>query len=177
MLPIVLDLARCDIVLVGDGAATVKRRTLLDEAGAQNLRVFVPPELPTDAALAGARLVFIVDRHAPYAAELAVRARAAGALVHVEDDPRRSDLHLPAVLRRGDLAIAISTGGASPALAVRLKRALGELFGPEWRGRTDEIAALRRRWRDGGADADTLKRKTDSLIERRRWLPRSPSRS
>ena len=177
MLPIVLDLGRCDIVLVGDGAAAKKRRQLLDEAGAARLRVFTPPQLPTESELATARLVFIADRAAPYVADLAIRARACGALVHIEDEPAHSDLHLPAVLRRGSLAIAISTGGASPALAVRLKQALGEWIGPEWRGRTEEIAALRRHWRDAGADAQSLKQRTWDLIERRRWLPRLPSRS
>lgn len=177
MLPIVLDLDRCDIVLVGDGAAAEKRRRLLAEAGAVRVRVFTPPHLPAGSELQTARLLFITDGGAPYASELARRARAACVLVHVEDDPANSDLHLPAVLRRGDLTIAISTGGASPALAVRLKEALGAWFGPEWRGRVDEVAALRRRWRDAGADAQALKQRTEDLIERRRWLPRLPSRS
>jgi precorrin-2 dehydrogenase / sirohydrochlorin ferrochelatase len=177
MLPIVLDLARFDVILIGDGAAAAKRLALLEEAGATRIRVFTPPQLPDDPALAAAKLVFITDRAAPYAADIAARARAAGALVHIEDDPTHTDLHLPAILRRGDLAIAISTGGASPALAVRLKRALGELFGPEWRARTDEIADLRRAWQGEGADADALKHRTEELIERRRWLPRLSSRS
>jgi precorrin-2 dehydrogenase/sirohydrochlorin ferrochelatase len=176
MLPIVLDVADFSILLIGAGAATEKRRVLLEEAGATNLRVFAPPELPTESALGAARLVFITDRTAPYVADIAARARAAGALVHIEDDPAHTDFHLPAVLRRGDLAIAISTGGASPALAVRLKRALGELFGAEWQGRTEELASLRRAWRDEGADAESLKRRTEDLIERRRWLPRLSSR-
>jgi precorrin-2 dehydrogenase / sirohydrochlorin ferrochelatase len=177
MLPIVLDLGRCDIVLIGAGAAASRRRQLLDEAGATRVRVFTPPHLPSESALATARLVFITDRRAPYVAELVTRARACGALVHVEDEPAQSDLHLPAVLRRGNLTIAISTSGASPALAVRLKQALAEWFGPEWRGRTEEIAALRRNLRDAGADAQSLKQCTEDLIERRRWLPRLPSRS
>ncbi len=177
MLPVVLDLARCNVVLVGEGAAAVKRQNLLEEAGATRLRAFSSARLPNDADLAGVRLVFIVDRSAPYAADIAARARAAGALVHIEDDPAHSDMHIPAVLRRGDLVIAISTGGSSPALAVRLKRALGDLFGAEWEGRTDEVGALRRRWRAAGANPDALKRQTEELIERRRWLPRLPSRS
>jgi len=177
MLPIVLDLDRCDIVLVGAGAAAKRRRQLLEEAGAGRLRVFTPPRLPTGTELQAARLLFIADRAAPYAEELALSARACGALVHIEDEPAHSDLHLPAVLRRGDLIFAISTGGASPALAVRLKEALGAWFGPEWRGRVDEVARLRRHWRDTGADGEALKQRTDDLIERRRWLPRLPSRS
>lgn len=172
MLPIVLDLARCDVILIGYGPAMTKRRQLLDEAGATRLRIYTSARLPTDADFVGARLVFIADRRACYAADIAGRARAAGALVHIEDDPAHSDFHMPATVRRGDLAIAISTGGASPALAVRLKRMLGDLFGPEWQGRTDEVALLRRRWRAAGADPDALTRNTEELITRRRWLPR-----
>lgn len=176
MLPIVLDPSRLDILLIGEGAAADKRRALLVKAGATRVRAFGPANLPDDMAMAGAKLVFIVDRVAPYVADIAARARAAGALVHIEDDPAHTDFHLPAVLRRGDLAIAISTGGASPALAVRLKRALGELFGPEWSGHTEELASLRAQWRGEGADADSLKHRTEELIERRRWLPRLSSR-
>ena len=188
MLPITLNLARLDIILIGEGAAAERRLALLDEAGAARLRVFAPApgdafaraagtrlarRLPEAAEIIGARLVFITDRTASYVADIALQARTAGALVHIEDDPTRSDLAMPAVLRRGDLTIAVSTGGASPALAVRLKRALGELFGPEWRARTDEMALLRRQWRDAGADADTLKHRTEDWIDRQRWLPPS----
>jgi precorrin-2 dehydrogenase/sirohydrochlorin ferrochelatase len=176
MLPIVLDLAKFDILLIGEGAAAEQRSARLREAGAARLRRFVPPALPTPTELAAVRLVFICDRHAPYAPDIAARARAAGALVHIEDDPADTDFHLPAVLRRGELIIAVSTGGASPALAVRLKRALGQLIGPEWQAHTDEVGKLRREWRAAGADAESLKRRTEELIERRRWLPRLSSR-
>ncbi|HEX4112183.1 MAG TPA: NAD(P)-dependent oxidoreductase [Stellaceae bacterium] len=192
MLPIVLDVARLDIALIGDGAAAEKRLTLLDDAAAARLRVYAPSpsaaftaasgerlvrRLPEGVELAAARLVFIADRAAPYAAAVAARARAAGALVHIEDDAAQTDFHLPAVLRRGDLTIAVSTGGGSPTLAVRVRRALADLFGPEWQGRTDEIAKLRREWRDAGADAEALKHRTENWIERQRWLPEPSSRS
>ena len=39
---------------------------------------------------------------------------------------------MPAVVRRGDLAVAISTGGASPALAATLREKLSDVFGPEY---------------------------------------------
>ncbi|HXE15660.1 MAG TPA: NAD(P)-dependent oxidoreductase [Stellaceae bacterium] len=177
MLPITLNPAKIAILLIGDGPAADRRAAMLGDAGIREIRRLAPGSIPEAADLDGVRLVFIADRHAPDSDAIAARSRAAGALVHIEDDPARSDLHMPAVLRRGDLAIAISTGGASPALAARLKRALAELFGPEWQGRTAELAALRRDWRASGADAATLKRRTEDLIERRRWLPRLSSHS
>jgi siroheme synthase-like protein len=50
-------------------------------------------------------------------------------LVNVVDVPPLCNFILPAIVRNGPLAIAISTAGASPALAKRMKREIGELFG------------------------------------------------
>jgi siroheme synthase-like protein len=53
-------------------------------------------------------------------------------LVNVVDVPPLCNFILPAILRTGPLAIAISTAGASPALAKRMKREVSELFGDEY---------------------------------------------
>ncbi len=53
-------------------------------------------------------------------------------LVNVVDVPPLCNFILPAILRTGPLAIAISTAGASPALAKRMKREVAELFGEEY---------------------------------------------
>jgi precorrin-2 dehydrogenase len=53
-------------------------------------------------------------------------------LVNVVDVPPLCNFILPAILRTGPLAIAISTAGASPALAKRMKREIGDLFGEEY---------------------------------------------
>ena len=53
-------------------------------------------------------------------------------LVNVVDVPPLCNFILPAIVRTGPLAIAISTAGASPALAKRMKREIGELFGEEY---------------------------------------------
>src|ERR1700692_1884977 len=56
-------------------------------------------------------------------------AEARSMLVNVVDVPPLCNFILPAIVRNGPLAIAISTAGASPALAKRMKREIGELFG------------------------------------------------
>ena len=53
-------------------------------------------------------------------------------LVNIVDVPPLCNFILPAIVRTGPLAIAISTAGASPALAKRMKREVGELFGEEY---------------------------------------------
>ena len=59
-------------------------------------------------------------------------AEARSMLVNVVDVPPLCNFILPAIVRTGPLAIAISTAGASPALAKRMKREIGELFGDEY---------------------------------------------
>ncbi|HEX2104749.1 MAG TPA: bifunctional precorrin-2 dehydrogenase/sirohydrochlorin ferrochelatase [Solirubrobacteraceae bacterium] len=59
-------------------------------------------------------------------------AEARAMLVNVVDVPPLCNFILPAILRTGPLAIAISTAGASPALAKRMKREIGAMFGEEY---------------------------------------------
>jgi uroporphyrin-III C-methyltransferase / precorrin-2 dehydrogenase / sirohydrochlorin ferrochelatase len=59
-------------------------------------------------------------------------ARARGILCNSVDDPDHCDFYYGAVVNRGDLQIAISTNGHSPALAQRLRQELEHQFGPEY---------------------------------------------
>jgi precorrin-2 dehydrogenase / sirohydrochlorin ferrochelatase len=53
-------------------------------------------------------------------------------LCNMATEPEQGSFIVPAMLERGPLTIAISTGGASPALAVRIKQQLEREFGAEW---------------------------------------------
>jgi precorrin-2 dehydrogenase/sirohydrochlorin ferrochelatase len=55
-------------------------------------------------------------------------AKATGCLVNVVDDPDRCNFHVPAIVRRGELTLSVSTGGNSPALARRIRRSLEQQF-------------------------------------------------
>jgi precorrin-2 dehydrogenase / sirohydrochlorin ferrochelatase len=59
-------------------------------------------------------------------------SEARSMLVNVVDVPDLCNFILPAILREGPLAVAVSTSGASPALAKRMKKEAGEMFGPEY---------------------------------------------
>lgn len=67
-----------------------------------------------------------------------------GVLCNAVDDPERCDFFYPAVVRRGPLQIAISTGGRSPALAARLRRELEKQFGKEWGAWVERVGDKRR---------------------------------
>jgi siroheme synthase-like protein len=64
-------------------------------------------------------------------------------LVNVMDDVPHCDFAAPAVVRRGELAIAISTGGRSPALARRLREDLSRQFDPTWGELLDLLGEVR----------------------------------
>jgi precorrin-2 dehydrogenase/sirohydrochlorin ferrochelatase len=67
-----------------------------------------------------------------------------GVLCNVVDDPERCDFYYPAIVRRGPLQIAISTGGRSPALARRLRIELARQFGPEYGAWVEHVGKIRR---------------------------------
>ena len=189
MLPLSLDLARLNLVLIGNGDSCLRRLRLLGEAGARSLTVFAAhpsPALLREAGpalrrqwpkrdeLRGAQLVFIADIAEPQRTALAGLARSVGAILHVEDAPALTDSHAPAVLRRGALTIAVATDGGAPGLAAELRDFIGGLIGPEWRERLDRIAALRRQWHGGGADHAAVRRLTATQIGRYGWLKSHP---
>jgi precorrin-2 dehydrogenase/sirohydrochlorin ferrochelatase len=82
--------------------------------------------------LDGMFLVVAATSSHPANAVVLEEARQRGVLCNAVDDPRNCDFYYPAVLRRGSLQIAVSTGGASPELAARLRKELESCFGPEY---------------------------------------------
>jgi DNA-binding protein Fis len=68
-------------------------------------------------------------------------------LVNVVDQPAECGFIFPSVLRRGELQIAVSTGGRSPALAREIRRHLEPLFGPDCADLVDEVGRERTRAR------------------------------
>ena len=64
--------------------------------------------------------------------EVVKEARGKGVLVNVVDDAESSDFIAPSYLRRGDVTIAVSTGGRSPALARKIRTRLEKDFGDEY---------------------------------------------
>jgi siroheme synthase-like protein len=91
---------------------------------------------------------------------IAADARAAGILVNVMDDVPNCDFAAPAIVRRGDLVVAIGTGGRAPALASRLRVELAGRFGPEWTELVDRVGQVR---------AATLPLLPDFEDRSRRW--------
>lgn len=166
MLPISLG-ERTRTGLIGAGDSLGRRAALLVEAG---IRAELLPPDADPASLAGLRLLFIAGLDKTRSHELAACARAAGVLVNVEDVPELCDFHVPAIVRRGELVISVSTGGKAPGLARYLRESLARQFGPEWRGRLEEISGARESWRAEGIAPGEVSRLTGEMIAREGWL-------
>ena len=159
--PVFLDLSDRLVVVVGGGAVATERAARLAAHGAR-VRVVSPVLTPSLAALVadgtvaqhvgrpyaegdvdGAVLVVAATDDAQVNRAVRDHARAAGAEVNVADDPAGSSAVIPAVMRSGDLAIAITTGGASPVVSRRIREDLEQRFGPGWAGLIDLLAESR----------------------------------
>jgi precorrin-2 dehydrogenase/sirohydrochlorin ferrochelatase len=185
MVPILLDPASLRLALVGQGARALGRLQLLRRHGAEPLAVFAPDpsaalaaeagtllrrHWPQASDLAGLHLVLASGLEPNQAQSLAGLARAAKALINVEDVPALSDVHIPAAVRRGDLLLTASTGGRAPGLSRRLAGWLSDRFGPEWAGRLDELAAQRSAFRTEGLSGAGLAQRMERLLDEKGWL-------
>ena len=165
MLPISLDPQKVRVGLAGQGEAFERRLSMLCAGGVEPVRVAADAR-----ALDGLRLLYIAGLETDDTAALVRRARSAGVLVNVEDRPELCDFHVPAIVRRGELAFTVSTSGRAPGVARRLREWLEQHFGTEWDGRLEELGASRNRWRAEGIPADQISQRTRRVIDRKGWL-------
>jgi len=152
--PVSLDLAGRRAVVIGDAAVAEGKADALLAAGATLTVVAEGPAgalerleaagatvarrdfTPSD--LEGATVCVAASGDPARRAAIFAAGHVRGVLMNLVDDKDHCDFAVPAVVRRGELAIAVSTAGRAPALASRLRRLLEDRFGPEW----EELAGL-----------------------------------
>jgi siroheme synthase-like protein len=93
-------------------------------------------------------------------------ARLRNVLCNSVDDPDNCDFYYGAVVQRGDLQIAISTNGRSPALAQRLRQELEQQFGPEYETWLDELGSARDQMFAAKLDVEARKKLLHELASR-----------
>jgi precorrin-2 dehydrogenase/sirohydrochlorin ferrochelatase len=147
--PVFLDIRDKKCVIVGGGEVAARKAERLLDCGA---KVFIislklTPELAAlkakdvishisseynDDLTDGAALIIGATDDEKTNAQISQDARTKGIPVNIVDDPQKCDFILPALVQRGDLAIAIGTGGKSPALARHLREELQSKYGKEY---------------------------------------------
>ena len=174
LFPIFVKLEGRLVVIVGGGAIAEGKISSLLAAGAR-VRVIAPDvsagikdlvkseKIEWHAKefkandLAEAFLV-VAATSAPGVNEAVFReADARGLLCNAVDDIQHCHFYYGSVVQRGDLQIAISTNGKSPALAQRLRRELENQFGPEYEQWLEWLGAAREVVRANEGDADSKK--------------------
>ncbi len=159
--PLFLDLAGRPCAVVGAGTVAERKVAGLLACGAR-VTVVAPEACPALAARAragegtwtrrgfepgdldGTVLAFAATSDPAVNQRVRAEARRRGVWVNVADDPGGSGFHVPAVVRRGAVAVAVATGGASPALAAWVRDRVAEAVPPA----VGEVADLARRLRD-----------------------------
>lgn len=175
--PVYLSLAERLVVVKGGGPVAERRVAGLLRCGAR-VRVVaaeLTPELARQADsgeiehlersyrtgdLEGAALALAEPGEPASDAAFFAEAERRGIFANVEDDLEHCSFIMPALVRRGDLVVAISTSGRAPALAVRLRERLERELGPEY-GALLELA--------GRLRAPLARAVPDFEERRRRW--------
>jgi precorrin-2 dehydrogenase/sirohydrochlorin ferrochelatase len=143
--PVFLEMKDRRCVVIGGGTVAERRVEGLVAVGA-NVTVISPAitdrlrNMLTQGAIrhvareyrtgdrAGYDLVFVATDNSEINAAVAAEAPSLRIWVNSADDPDHCDFILPAVIRRGDLAVAVSTGGVSPAATRAIREELDEYF-------------------------------------------------
>jgi len=129
--------ARASIQVVAPEAVLQVQKWAGEGVVAWKARGFQPSDLDQVS------LVIAATSSSELNAQVFKEAQARKVLCNAVDDPENCDFYYPAVVRRGDLQIAISTNGRSPALAQRLRQELEEQFGPEYEQWVEELGRAR----------------------------------
>jgi precorrin-2 dehydrogenase/sirohydrochlorin ferrochelatase len=175
LFPMFLRLEGRACLVVGAGAVAQEKISALLDSGAR-VRVIAPSATQLIVELAHAKKLEWLPREfkvrdvagmflivaATSSAEVHERiwsaARRANVLCNVVDDPERCDFFYGAVVRRGALQIAVSTGGRSPALAQRIRKQLEKQFGAEYAESVERLGRARSRLLISEADVGQRKK-------------------
>ena len=175
LFPAFLKLKDRPVLVVGGGSIAASKISALVQAGARV--TVVSPELSSQLAesvrnreiewlpkyfepgdLDGKILVLAATSLRDLNASVYREAEKRQVLCNAVDDVEHCHFYYGSIVQRGDLQIAISTNGKSPALAQRLRKELEPQFGPEYADWVDWLGAAREVLRAEPIDPDTIKR-------------------
>ncbi|WP_424768120.1 precorrin-2 dehydrogenase/sirohydrochlorin ferrochelatase family protein [Paenibacillus sp. sgz302251] len=160
--PVVLQLRGKRCVVIGGGAVAERKLLGLLDAGADDVVLISPTVTSVIERLAAegkinlerreyrendareAWLLFAGTNDKRVNAAIAADGERMGILVNAADETSHSSFISPSVVRRGDLLLAVTACGASPALSLQIKQELAKQYGPRY----EEITSLLRKLRE-----------------------------
>jgi precorrin-2 dehydrogenase/sirohydrochlorin ferrochelatase len=180
--PVFLDLRDRPCLVIGGGAVAERKAMSLIEAGAE-VTVVSPaltPKLHELSAsgkithrnkkfdendLAGGFLVIAATDSPEVNTAAAHLCRTKHLLVNVAMPPEESSFIVPSVVERGDLLIAISTSGSSPALSKKVRQELEKTYGPEYELLLNRLSAIRKRMLEEVPDENTRRKAFQAIVD------------
>ncbi len=181
--PVFLDLAGKSVVVIGGGNIAHQKMENLIKAGADVTVVSPGLNEPMAALkaeghfrhiereyepgdLEGYALAFVATDDRAVNSTVADEGKARGVWVNAVDDPPYCDFIMPGIVQRGDLVIAVSTSGRSPAMARKMREELTDFLSEEWVAMLELAAEVRAelRARDVTVDSDTWNAALDNEL-------------
>lgn len=169
--PVLLDVDGKAVVVIGGGEIALRKVEGLLDAGA--VVTVVSPELHSDLArlvderrvswiqreyrpgdLDGYKLAFVGTDDRSINATVAREGKERGVWVNAVDDADNCDFIMPGIIRRGDLIVAVSTSGGSPAMARKLREELEAFLTEDYSLLLELAAEVRAEFRDRGVLVD-----------------------
>ncbi len=163
MLPIILDPKHVKALVIGSGPATERRLQMLKDANVKNFKHF--ESIPVEDEFDNVNILYVADFDDEISERIYQIARRRNIFINTEDKTPFCDFHAPAIVRRGDLLLTVSTAGKGPRLARRIKRILENMFGLEWKDNLDQLSKVRDEYKIKGYKFETLATKIDEEIE------------
>ncbi len=164
MLPIILHPQNIKALVIGKGSATDRRIQMLKDAGVAAIKYFETP--PSEKEFDDINLVYIADFDDEVSAKLYDIALKRNLLVNIEDKKPFCNFHVPAITRRGELLITVSTGASAPRMARRLKRIFEKMFPLNWGEGLKQLSQKREELKKEGYKFETMAPKLDEEIEK-----------
>lgn len=158
---------KVESLLQAEGQVTVISPTLTPQlqARATERTITVHQRLYRPGDLRGFSLIFAATDDKVVQQQISREAKEAGVFLNVVDQPALCSFIVPAIVSQGDLTLAISTGGASPALAKKIRQRLEQHFGSEYDLALQLLARLREQAINKGLSPDERQHLFTTLVE------------